>query len=89
MARGDAAIQIDCELQDPPELIVEFVRLWESGFKVVYGVRRSRPEPILVHGMRRAFYQFIAWLGRDDLPVDAGDDRNYLQGRVADGAIIG
>jgi polyisoprenyl-phosphate glycosyltransferase len=75
LARGDAAVQIDCDLQDPPELIVEFVRLWESGFKVVYGVRRSRPESILVHGMRRIFYRLIAWLSHDDLPLDAGDFR--------------
>jgi glycosyltransferase involved in cell wall biosynthesis len=75
LARGDAAVQIDCDLQDPPELIVEFVRLWESGFKVVYGVRRSRPEPILLHGMRRVFYRLISWLSHDDLPVDAGDFR--------------
>jgi glycosyltransferase involved in cell wall biosynthesis len=75
LARGDAAIQIDCDLQDPPELIVEFVRLWETGFKVVYGVRRSRPEPLPLHLARRAFYRLIAWLSNDDLPVDAGDFR--------------
>lgn len=75
LARGDAAVQIDCDLQDPPEIIVEFVRLWESGFKVVYGVRRSRPDPVLVHAMRRTFYRVIARLSNDDLPVDAGDFR--------------
>src|SRR5258708_28349913 len=57
LARGDAAVQIDCDLQDPPELILDFVKLWESGFKVVYGVRRSRPEPFLLHAMRRFFYR--------------------------------
>jgi len=75
LARGDAAVQIDCDLQDPPELIIEFVRLWESGFKVIYGVRRSRPDPILLHAARRIFYRLIAWLSKDDLPVDAGDFR--------------
>ena len=75
LARGDAAVQIDCDLQDPPELILDFVKLWESGFKVVYGVRRSRPEPVVVHGMRRVFYRLIAWLSNDNIPVDAGDFR--------------
>ena len=41
-ARGDVAVQIDCDLQDPPELILEFLDAWESGNKVV--LRRS-PKP--------------------------------------------
>jgi polyisoprenyl-phosphate glycosyltransferase len=75
LARGDAAVQIDCDLQDPPEVILDFVRIWESGFKVVYGVRRSRPEPFLVHAMRRSFYRLLAWLSTDNLQLDAGDFR--------------
>jgi glycosyltransferase involved in cell wall biosynthesis len=43
-ARGDAAVQIDCDLQDPPSLILEFLRKWESGYQVVYGVRTARKE---------------------------------------------
>jgi dolichol-phosphate mannosyltransferase len=75
LARGDAAVQIDCDLQDPPELILDFVRLWEAGSKVVYGMRRSRPEPVLLHTMRRFFYRAITWISDDNLPVDAGDFR--------------
>src|SRR5437667_1500186 len=75
LARGDAAVQIDCDLQDPPELMLDFVRHWESGCKVVYGVRRSRLEPFLLHAMRRLFYRAIAWLSNDSLPIDAGDFR--------------
>jgi dolichol-phosphate mannosyltransferase len=75
LARGDAAVQIDCDLQDPPDLILDFVRHWERGYKVVYGVRRSRPEPFLLHGMRRIFYRTVAWLSNDRLPLDAGDFR--------------
>jgi glycosyltransferase involved in cell wall biosynthesis len=75
LARGDAAVQIDCDLQDPPDLILDFVRHWESGCKVVYGVRRSRPEPFLLHAMRRLFYRALAWLSNDSLPIDAGDFR--------------
>ena len=39
-ARGDAAVQIDADLQDPPEMISEFLREWEKGYKVVGMVRR-------------------------------------------------
>jgi glycosyltransferase involved in cell wall biosynthesis len=83
LARGDAAIQIDCDLQDPPELILDFVRLWEAGYEVVYGVRRSRPEPLVLRAVRRIFYRLIAWLSRDNLPVDAGDFR-LVDRRVLD-----
>jgi glycosyltransferase involved in cell wall biosynthesis len=75
LARGDAAVQIDCDLQDPPGLILDFVRHWESGCKVVYGVRRSRPEPFLLHTARRFFYRATAGLSNDNLPIDAGDFR--------------
>jgi glycosyltransferase involved in cell wall biosynthesis len=75
LARGAAAVQIDCDLQDPPELILDFLKLWEAGYRIVFGVRRSRPEPFLVHTTRRLFYRLIAWLSSDDLPRDAGDFR--------------
>ena len=41
-AAGDAVVVIDCDLQDPPELITEMVARWRSGFDVVYAQRRSR-----------------------------------------------
>jgi glycosyltransferase involved in cell wall biosynthesis len=42
LASGDAAIQIDCDLQDPPEVIPEFLERWETGYDLVVGVRRQR-----------------------------------------------
>lgn len=74
-ARGSAAIQIDCDLQDPPEMISQFIRKWEQGFKVVYGIRRSRPESRFLHFLRKTFYRFLDALSEDDLPHDAGDFR--------------
>ena len=55
LARGDAAVQLDCDLQDPPGLIPEFLRLWEQGYKVVYGIRRSRPEGWWINLYGRCF----------------------------------
>lgn len=74
-ARGDAAIQLDCDLQDPPALIAEFLRLWEEGNAVVYGIRRTRKEGWLLHWARRAFYRLVDALADIDLPHHAGDFR--------------
>jgi dolichol-phosphate mannosyltransferase len=74
-ARGAAAIQLDCDLQDPPELIPEFVRLWEEGNKVVYGIRRTRQEGWWINNTRKLFYRLITLLSEDTLPHDAGDFR--------------
>lgn len=75
LARGAAAVQIDCDLQDPPGLILEFVKHWEAGYRIVYGIRRTRPEPMMIHASRRLFYRLIASISPDDLPRDAGDFR--------------
>jgi dolichol-phosphate mannosyltransferase len=75
LSRGDAAIQLDCDLQDPPEMIPELVAAWEDGYQVVYGVRRSRKESRLLGGARKAFYRLMKRLNADDLPLDAGDFR--------------
>jgi len=82
-ALGDAAIQIDCDLQDPPSLIVEFIRKWEEGYYVVYGVRRGRRESGFMNATRKLFYRMINSLSEDDLPLDAGDFR-LLDRRILD-----
>jgi len=82
-ARGDAAVQLDADLQDPPELIPEFIRRWESGAAVVYGVRAKRPEHAALSLARKAFYRLIAFLSEDPLQLDAGDFR-LVDRRVID-----
>lgn len=74
-ARGAVAIQIDCDLQDPPSLISDFLRYWEQGYKVVYGIRRSRPEAWWLHTLRRLYYRFLDFISEDKIPHDAGDFR--------------
>ena len=73
--RGVAAIQIDCDLQDPPELFPGFLEKFEEGYDVVYGVRRSRQEGVWINSMRRVFYWLIDALSEDQLPHQAGDFR--------------
>jgi glycosyltransferase involved in cell wall biosynthesis len=74
-ARGDAAVQLDCDMQDPPQMIPEFVRLWNQGYQVVYGVRRFRQENRGITLIRKVFYRLINMLSEDHLPLDAGDFR--------------
>ncbi len=74
-ANGAAAIQMDCDLQDPPELIPKFLELWESGSKVVYGVRLTRKEAWHLNFLRRIFYRTISYLSEEHIPLDAGDFR--------------
>jgi len=74
-ASGDAAMELDCDLQDPPALIPEFISYWRQGYQVVYGVRRSRREFWLMRLSRKIFYRLIDFLSEDKLPHDAGDFR--------------
>lgn len=76
LAKGDCAVQLDADLQDPPELIPQMLDRWREGNLIVYGTRRSRAgEASLVSGVRRIFYALINALSEDDLPRDAGDFR--------------
>ena len=74
-SRGAAAIQLDCDLQDPPELIPTFLRLWREGSDVVYGVRISRSEGRSWIFARKFFYWLVDFLSEDPIPRDAGDFR--------------
>lgn len=74
-SRGAAAIQLDVDLQDPPEMISAFLRHWEDGAKVVYGVRKSRQEGTLITAARKVFYWIIDALSTEHLPRNAGDFR--------------
>jgi len=82
-SHGDAAIQMDVDLQDPPELIEVFLQHWKEGADVVYGVRMQRQEGVSISAMRSIFYRLIDLLSEEKLPVDAGDFR-LISRRVID-----
>jgi dolichol-phosphate mannosyltransferase len=73
--RGDAAIQLDCDLQDPTDLIVQFLKHWREGYDVVYGTRVSRFESWRWSLARKVFYRLVDFLSEDPIPNDAGDFR--------------
>jgi glycosyltransferase involved in cell wall biosynthesis len=73
-ASGDAVVLfLPADLQDPPELIPEFVRLWESGFDVAYGVRVRRSEGPLMRLLRWAHYRIVNALAEVNLPPGMGE----------------
>ncbi|MNJ12653.1 putative glycosyltransferase CsbB [compost metagenome] len=73
--QGDAVMQIDADLQDPPEMLEQFFELWQQGHEVVYGVRRKRPESWLLHTFRRLGYWTIDKVSEHPIPRDVGDFR--------------
>lgn len=74
-ASGACSIQIDCDLQDPPELIPKMLQLWRMGHEVVFGIRRTLADGFVVASLRRGFYRLIASISDDDLPINAGEYR--------------
>jgi polyisoprenyl-phosphate glycosyltransferase len=75
-ASGDAVIVIDCDLQDPPELIPELVSKWREGYDVVYAQRRSRQGETLAKRIVSAVgYRVIARIAEVEIPPNTGDFR--------------
>ena len=75
LARGDAAIQLDCDLQDPPAIFPQFLALWEQGHDVVVGIRRFRDENKLLQLGRKFYYRLLRKISGDNLMLDSGDFR--------------
>ncbi len=76
IARGDAVVLMDGDLQDPPELIAAFLEKFRAGYDVVYAVRRTRKGESLFKQLTASlFYRTIRRLTRVSIPVDTGDFR--------------
>jgi len=86
-AAGDAVVIIDADLQDPPEVIGDFLARWREGYDVAYGVRTDRPgETAFKLWTAKAFYRFINRLSDTRIPLDTGDFR--LMDRAAVDALL-
>jgi len=82
-ARGDAIVVLfAADLQDPPEVIADFVREWRAGAEVVWGVRTQREESAAMRAIRRVYYRLVSRLAGIDIPLDVGEfqliDRKVL-----------
>ena len=76
LAKGDAVATFDADLQDPPELLVDFIRHWRDGFDVVYAQRTQREgESWIKKSTASAFYKFMGRVSRVKIPRDTGDCR--------------
>lgn len=83
-SRGDAVIVIDADLQDPPELIPELVKLWRQGWDMVYAQRIERRGETLVKKLTAHwFYRLMQRVGRVRIPENVGDFR-LLSRRAVD-----
>lgn len=72
-ASGDAVIIMDGDLQDPPELIEEFVKKWQMGNEVVYGIRGKRHENFVRNIAYKLFYRLFRKISYLPIPLDAGE----------------
>jgi glycosyltransferase involved in cell wall biosynthesis len=71
---GDAVVVLlAADLQDPPELIPEFVKRWEQGYQVVYGIRHKREEGFLMHRVRRFYYWLVSKFADIRIPPNVGE----------------
>jgi polyisoprenyl-phosphate glycosyltransferase len=86
-ARGDAIVVIDCDLQDPPELIPDLVESWRQGYDVVYAQRRTRAGETLPKRIVAALgYRLIGRIAEVDIPPNTGDFR-LMSRRVVDNVV--
>jgi dolichol-phosphate mannosyltransferase len=73
IATGDAVVLLDGDLQDPPELIEDFVAKWRAGYDVVYGSRVKRDATLFLKVAYKAFYRVFRAASYVPIPLDAGD----------------
>jgi dolichol-phosphate mannosyltransferase len=84
LATKNACVLLDGDLQDPPELIEQFVAKWREGYDVVFGRRVKREAPFWMQWSYKLFYRVFDWFSYLNIPYDAGDfsliDRRAVQG---------
>ena len=82
-ARGDCAVVLDCDLQHPPEKIIDMYRLWQHGYQVIAGVKVSRGKENPLHTLAaRAFYSAIS--GATGVDMSRASDFKLLDRRAVD-----
>jgi dolichol-phosphate mannosyltransferase len=72
-ARGQAVVVMDGDLQDPPEVLPQFVKRWREGYEVVYAVRQHRKEGLVKRLGYYGFYRILDAISDLKIPLDSGD----------------
>ncbi len=83
MAKGDALVITDADLQDPPKVSLELIRKWEEGYEVVYAQRKTRKDTFFKKLTAHIFYRVLERLASISIPKDTGDFR-LIDKKVAD-----
>lgn len=83
LATGDAVIVMDCDLQHPPQTIIQMWKLWQEGYEVVEGVKTSRGKESLAHKLSAGlFYKIMSAIIKMDM--NASSDFKLLDRKVVD-----
>ncbi|MBF0283510.1 MAG: glycosyltransferase family 2 protein [Magnetococcales bacterium] len=73
-ASGDAVVVLmAADLQDPPEMIAQFVERWKQGAKIVYGIRANREEGIVLRNVRKLYYRAVTLMADIRIPPDVSE----------------
>jgi glycosyltransferase involved in cell wall biosynthesis len=72
-SRGQAVILMDGDLQDPPEVLDQFIAKWRNGWEVVYAVRTKRKEGLVKRAGYALFYRLLRAISDLEIPLDSGD----------------
>ena len=87
-AKGRCVIPMDADLQDPPELIAEFLQKWEEGYEVVYGIRNDRKKDTFFKRLTSAaFYKIFNLIADRPIPANTGDFR-LMDRKVVDAILL-
>ncbi|MDD5213891.1 MAG: glycosyltransferase family 2 protein [Candidatus Gracilibacteria bacterium] len=74
-AKGDLVVSMDCDMQDPPSLIIEMIKKWEEGYEVVYARRINRNDNFVKKYTAILYYKFHSKISDTDIPRNVGDFR--------------
>ena len=85
-AQGDVFVFIDVDCEDPPEMILDFVRWYEEGYDIVYGERIDRDEPKWIMLARKGFYRALKALADDEVILDMAEF-SLLAGHVREAIV--
>jgi len=72
-SQGKAVIVMDGDLQDPPEVLPEFIAKWRNGYDVIYAIREQRKEKWFKRSSYALFYRLLRRVANIDIPLDSGD----------------
>lgn len=72
-SNGDVIIVIDVDCEDPPEMVQQFLKYWEQGYDIVYGLRDRREEPKIIELFRKLFYRLLKIISDNESIVDMAE----------------